>query len=83
MERKAILQYNHTLPHQANKENSQGHKVWKPAPKAPGKIADVLKPSDTDTVGKCIHARRDRYGKVFVQIHALQLVGPALCSSGC
>lgn len=62
---------NHILPHQANKENGQGHKVWKPAPKAPGKVADVLKPSDADAVGQCIHARRDRYGEVFVQFHAV------------
>lgn len=46
----------------------------KPTSKAPCKVADVLKPSHTDAVGQHVHARRYGKSKVFIQLHALELL---------
>ncbi len=69
------------MTHQPNQENSQRHQVWKPTPEAPRKVADVLQPSYADAVGEDVHARSYRKRKIFIQLHAFELLQASLYPS--
>lgn len=77
----AVDQESKRLSHQANQEYRQRHQVWKPTPEAPRKVANVLQPSYTDAVGEDVHARSCRKCKIFVQLHAFELLQTSLHTS--
>lgn len=57
--------------------------MWQPASEAPGEVADVLKSSDTDAMGKNIDSWSGRKSEIVIDLHTVQLVKIRLSAGGC